>query len=427
MKNTILTFAFALCAMLSFGQVVISEINFNPCPEQGQDGKYEFVEFYNVGGDGAIDLSGCSMPDLGFTFPQGTTIDKFEFIVVARRAYNYPNLTCQLFDWPNEMALHNQEDTVTLLDANGDEMCSVTYVATGVSAWPNAADNECYSFELDNAIAGILVYGVSSNPEHYVSHTLYGSPGRHHLINDPTIDTPAGTRTLCQNFKADYVGAEMYTFVFTSQTDGSQTLHDSAGNTSIQLRDVGLNVNTTYDVTVNAYKNGYWIVGETSTELTIEAQTVSVDASTSCANGSVYLGDYVNANPFVCGGDHWEWTFREVGVAGFPIVHTTNSPNRFLQLEDVVGLNEGTTYEVFVAAVYPDGSKTPISASQCVEIYGDNPTPPALRSFTLDTFSGEEPTLVKIVNTLGQVIDADTQGLQIHIYDNGTTKKVYRR
>ena len=325
------------------------------------------------------------------------------------------------------MALHNQEDTVTLLDANGDEMCSVTYVATGVSAWPNAADNECYSFELDNAIAGILVYGVSSNPEHYVSHTLYGSPGRHHLINDPTIDTPAGTRTLCQNFKADYVGAEMYTFVFTSQTDGSQTLHDSAGNTSIQLRDVGLNVNTTYDVTVNAYKNGYWIVGETSTELTIEAQTVSVDASTSCANGSVYLGDYVNANPFVCGGDHWEWTFREVGVAGFPIVHTTNSPNRFLQLEDVVGLNEGTTYEVFVAAVYPDGSKTPISASQCVEIYGDNPTPPALRSFTLDTFSGEEPTLVKIVNTLGQVIDADTQGLQIHIYDNGTTKKVYRR
>ena len=43
------------------------------------------------------------------------------------------------------------------------------------------------------------------------------------------------------------------------------------------------------------------------------------------------------------------------------------------------------------------------------------------------TLDVDQPTLVKIVNTLGQVIDADTQGLQIHIYDNGTTKKVYRR
>ena len=196
---------------------------------------------------------------------------------------------------------------------------------------------------------------------------------------DPTLpqsqlDYDAGDYDLCQLIKADWVGADDYRFVFTPSPSGAVINVEQGGaNTFLQLKNVaGLTVGVTYGVTVDAEFAGVWSIGTISKDVSVTAPTVIVNPVNNCANhGPHYLGDYINAKPYVCGGDKWEWTFTEVGQ--LPIVHTRNSSNRYLRLSSVAGLSPGVSYDVTVRAGYPNGAFTASSTVECIQIVGAAP------------------------------------------------------
>ena len=185
------------------------------------------------------------------------------------------------------------------------------------------------------------------------------------------LDYPAGNYSLCQLIKADWVGADDYRFVFDANDGGAAiTYEQGAANTFLQLTNVtGLEVGTTYGVTVDALFGTSWSVGTISKDVTITSPSPYVNPNDVCGvHGPHALGDYISAKPYVCGGDKWEWTFTADGQ--LPIVKTRNSSNRFLRLSSVGGLLPGTAYDVTVRAGYPNGSFTPMSDAVCISIVG---------------------------------------------------------
>ena len=93
MKKT-LTFCFIslLTVSLSFSQVVINEIMYNPYYETtpGDPNTYstdddgEFIELFNAG-QSDVDISGWKIVDaIDYTFPASTTIGAGKYLVLAR-------------------------------------------------------------------------------------------------------------------------------------------------------------------------------------------------------------------------------------------------------------------------------------------------------------------------------------------------------
>ena len=189
------------------------------------------------------------------------------------------------------------------------------------------------------------------------------------------LDYAAGDYDLCDMIKADWVLADDYRFVFTPQPSGMVIQVEQGGpNTFLQLTNaMGLEVGTTYSVTVDALFGATWSVGTVSTNVTIVAPTPEVNPNDVCAaHGPHFLGDYISATPYVCGGDKWEWTFFAEGE--LPIVYTRNSANRFIRLSNVPGLAPGTSYQVSTRAGYANGAFTNASAQACVSIVGTAPS-----------------------------------------------------
>jgi hypothetical protein len=135
--------------------IVINEIHYNPCPAQGDDLLYEFVELYNAGATTA-DLSGYTF-SLGFifTFPDGTTMTPGEYIIVAVNAASYIGNGYQVFQ-NTSGNLSNNGEAVELQDGFGNVVDAVTF--DDVAPWPTGPDDQCPSLELidpsfDNSIA----------------------------------------------------------------------------------------------------------------------------------------------------------------------------------------------------------------------------------------------------------------------------------
>ena len=207
------------------------------------------------------------------------------------------------------------------------------------------------------------------------------------------LDYAAGEYDLCDLIKADWVFADDYRFVFTPQPSGMVIQVEQGGpNTFLQLTNVmGLEVGTTYGVTVDALFGATWSVGTVSTDVTITAPTPFVNPSDECdAHGPHALGDYISAKPYVCGGDKWEWTFTADGQ--LPVVYTRNSANRFIRLSNVGGLLPGTQYDVTVRAGYPNGAFTPMSEVGCIAIIGVAPGGIAAGGPTVDADADLERT-----------------------------------
>ena len=117
--------------------LVINEILADPGTFDGNcDGTVdtaddEFVEVVNLGPDDA-NLSGVTVSDAGgvrFTFPLGTTLPVLDSAVVYAGGVSSCPLDGQGFVAGNTLSLNNGGDTVTVADASGVELDSVTYGA----------------------------------------------------------------------------------------------------------------------------------------------------------------------------------------------------------------------------------------------------------------------------------------------------------
>ena len=124
--------------------IIVNEIHYNPCDNQGGDFDWEYAEFYNAGDD--ADLSGYevwfafSNPEaisLALTFPEGTLIpaDSYFLVVpgaVAETNYTAMGITCFLMDNGN---WGNGGGTVQLQDACGNIVDAGTY--DDADPWPS--------------------------------------------------------------------------------------------------------------------------------------------------------------------------------------------------------------------------------------------------------------------------------------------------
>ena len=125
--------------------IIINEIHYNPCNNQGDDFDYEFVELLNIG-DLAADLSGYEfyntaggLDQLGLTFPEGTSIAAGEFVLIVvseAGAANYAGTGAQIFQM-SQGNFSNSGEALALRDAFGNTVNAVTYDDAG--AWPSSA------------------------------------------------------------------------------------------------------------------------------------------------------------------------------------------------------------------------------------------------------------------------------------------------
>ena len=125
--------------------IIVNEIHYNPCNNQGDDFDYEFVELLNIG-DLAADLSGYEfyntaggLDQLGLTFPEGTSIAAGEFVLIVvseAGAANYAGTGAQIFQM-TQGNFSNSGETLALRDAFGNTVNAVTYDDAG--AWPSSA------------------------------------------------------------------------------------------------------------------------------------------------------------------------------------------------------------------------------------------------------------------------------------------------
>ena len=122
--------------------LVINEIHYNPCSAQGDDFDYEFVEIYN-GGDMPAEIGGFEFyntasgaPQLGYVFPEGTSIAAGEFVLMTvsdEGTANYSGLGVQIFQL--ELGnFSNSGEAVSIEDGFGNVIDAVTY--DDADPWP---------------------------------------------------------------------------------------------------------------------------------------------------------------------------------------------------------------------------------------------------------------------------------------------------
>ena len=123
--------------------IIINEIHYNPCSNQGDDFEWEFCELLNLG-DLPADISGFNFingasgeDQVGLVFPEGTTMGPGEFIVITVAGGlgtpNYEGNGYQVFTM--ELGnLSNSGESVGLQDAWGNVIDQVEYSDEG--AWP---------------------------------------------------------------------------------------------------------------------------------------------------------------------------------------------------------------------------------------------------------------------------------------------------
>jgi len=123
--------------------LTINEIHYNPCGAQGDDFDFEFVEIY-VNDDETIDLGGFEFynsasgePQLGYVFPEGTTVSPGEYFLMTvseEGTANYSGLGVQVFqmDLGN---FSNGGEMVSIEDGFGNLIDAVDYADS--SPWPS--------------------------------------------------------------------------------------------------------------------------------------------------------------------------------------------------------------------------------------------------------------------------------------------------
>ncbi len=140
--------------IFELADIVITEIHYNPCTDQGPDSDFEFFELFNNGAN-AIDLEGYTISQaIDFAFPAETSIAAGEYIVLTINAASYSGNGYQVFEWATG-GINNTGETIVLTDPFGNIIDEVPYDDGGT--WPSAADGGCPSLELtdinsDNAL-----------------------------------------------------------------------------------------------------------------------------------------------------------------------------------------------------------------------------------------------------------------------------------
>ena len=157
--NKALKFAFSTIITLSvsYAQVVINEVMYNPSYSGGSSDDGEYVELFNSG-QSAVDMSGYKLSEaIDFTFPSGATIAAGTYLVVGRDSVRFKedNAFDPHYDWGGNSVggnLSYSTETVKLLDGSGATVDEVVY-DDGLGGDDTGPSLELKDFAKDNASA----------------------------------------------------------------------------------------------------------------------------------------------------------------------------------------------------------------------------------------------------------------------------------
>jgi hypothetical protein len=154
-----------------FGQIAISELNYNSDSTRNSG---DWIEFYNYG-NAALDLSGWrftdNTPANNYLFPQGTILLPETYLVLAEDTdlfqTQFPLVNAY---GPMGFAFNNSGEELTLLDGNNLPVLNMEYEDS--APWPAAADGVGRTLELVN---DTLNPALASS---WFAGCVGGSPGR---------------------------------------------------------------------------------------------------------------------------------------------------------------------------------------------------------------------------------------------------------
>lgn len=127
--------------------VKLTEIMYNPLAENGLgDEPLEFVELLNTGDRAALLGGAFFASGIEYTFPAGTTLEPGGYWVLARDRAAFSRRYGFAPAGEYHKKLNNSGDTLTLADAYGRTLTTVTY--QDGSPWPGQTDGEGYSLAL---------------------------------------------------------------------------------------------------------------------------------------------------------------------------------------------------------------------------------------------------------------------------------------
>ena len=141
--------------------IVITEIMYNPCADQGTPNDFEFVELFNNGAS-EVDLTGAYFTQgFGYAFPAGSVIAAQEYVIVARKPESFQALIDagkQVFGPFTNGGLSNGGEDVGIVDAAGLIVDYVDYDDNNQWDVNSAmADGGCSSLELYDATGKIAM------------------------------------------------------------------------------------------------------------------------------------------------------------------------------------------------------------------------------------------------------------------------------
>jgi len=158
-----------------FAKIIINEINYNASIDHNTE---DWVELHNRSQD-ILDLSNWELKDNNddhrFLIPDGTLIEPFDYLVIAKdmEAFSslHPQITNLLGDF--NFGLSSAADQVRLYNKAGELVGDISY--TDESPWPEAADGDGYTLEL------LHPDFEGTEPSNWGPVHLYGSPGKTNL------------------------------------------------------------------------------------------------------------------------------------------------------------------------------------------------------------------------------------------------------
>lgn len=257
------------------GDIIITEINYNPCSDIGSDSGYEFIELYNNGAndlsleDWQMDEEESVFGMTSYTFP-AITIPAGGYLVVAANATNYDGtmgltLGVNLLDW--NVSLSNIADEIVLYDCDGNLIDAVFYNDDGIDSggFPECADGDndfCATLALPTSN-----YTADNNVNtNWQVQTNGGSPGSANTtmtcdgMVPCSITVNSEEISICDNNGTpDDVTDDTFTIIVTATVangsssytvnDGTNTSAATASGTSVVLGPYPADGSTTVNLT----------------------------------------------------------------------------------------------------------------------------------------------------------------------------------
>lgn len=250
-----------------------------------------------------------------------------------------------------------------------------------------------------------------------------------------TCDYNYPSFSLCSTYKADYVGAQGYTFHFTSLTGGTTYTYTKFGSTKIPLYAVsGLEYETSYSVTIDALYsllNGAGeselvaVTGIQSCVINIgEPAAAEIRSIDVCPNIKT-MNSYIKETPHICGCGQFAWEVTRTDIPGLPQVFLGPPNSKNFQIQNSNGFYAGGTYSVRVSPVFGSEPPSMFGSSFCITVAGAAGMPlvgldevkenngavtvypnPSNGQLTIDLEINSDALLI-VTNALGEVVYQD--------------------